>query len=197
MNPTSHSRSRQQGISLIMSLIMLVLLTMVALSTFNLGKGGLQLVDNAQQRSQAQNAAQVTIDTVISSSAFVNNPTTVLDNGNCPTALNAPANSTCTDLYGDGKTVINVALSPTPACVQAKTVPQSSLDVTKSEDLGCTLGVAQNFGIANTSSSGSLCSDSVWEINAAASEATSNAKALITQAVKMRVSTDAVATSCP
>lgn len=197
MNTLQPALARQKGVTLILSLIMLVLLTMVALSTFNLGKGGLQLVDNAQQRSQAQNIAQETIDTVISSSGFTSHPTSVLDNGNCPTALNAPANSTCTDLYGDGKTIIKVALSPTPGCVQASSVAQSSLNLGNAEDLGCTVGVAQNFGIAGTSSSESLCSDSLWEITAEASEATSNAKAVITQGVKLRVSTDAVATSCP
>jgi len=190
-------RVRQRGITLILSLVMLVLLLTSALTVFNLGKGNMQMVGNAQQRSQVQNAAQMVIDTVISSTGFIANPAAVLDEGNCPAALNAPANSTCVDLYGDGKTVINVALSPTPQCVQAKSVAQASLDVTRTEDLGCLVGIAQNFGIAGVSASDSLCADSLWEINASASEATSNAKAVLTQGVRLRVSTDSVATSCP
>lgn len=187
----------QRGITLIVSLIMLVLLTILALTSMKLGLSTLRLTDNAQQRSQAQNAAQITLDKLVSSAAFVSDPTTLLDNSNCPSALNAPANSTCTDLYGDGKTVINVALSPAPTCVQATTVSQASLDLTNAEDLGCTVGIAQNFGAANAGSSNSLCSDSLWEVNAVATESTSGARQVITQGIKLRVSTDAVARACP
>lgn len=187
----------QRGITLILSLIMLVLLTIMALTSFNLGKGGLQIVGNAQQRSQAQNAAQSVIDEVMSSSGFVDSPSTVLDNSSCPAALGAPANSKCKDLYGDGKTIIQVALSPQPACVQAKPVASAGLDMTKPEDAGCSLGVVQAFGVANAGSSGSLCSDSLWEINAVATEQVSRAQASVTQGVAMRVSSDAVASSCP
>lgn len=197
MKQLKPQRARQRGITLILSLIMLVLLTMIALTSFNIGKGSLQIVDNAQQRSQAQNAAQAVIDTVVSSPLFADSPSTVLDNGNCPAAMGAPANSRCTDLYGDGKTVILVALSPQPACVQAKAVSKASLDLTKSEDLGCTVGESQNFGIEGSTSGGSLCADSLWEINALATERVSQARASVTQGVSMRVSSDAVASSCP
>lgn len=197
MSQKRNPHSRQQGITLIVSLIMLVLLTMLALTTFKLGKSGLQLTDNAQQRSQAKNAAQATLDRLVSSSSFANHPTTALDNGNCPPAMNAPVNSTCTDLYGDGKTIINVVLTPTPTCVQSKTLAQSSLDLNNPEDLGCSVGANQNFGTANAGSPNSLCADSLWEISAVATESTSGATQVITEGVALRVSTDAVATACP
>ena len=87
------NRRSQKGITLIVSLIMLVLLTIIGLTTMNIGKSDLQLVDNAQQRGIAMDSAQAIIDQVISSPTFQNAPTAVLDNSNCPASAAAPANS--------------------------------------------------------------------------------------------------------
>lgn len=201
-------RHSQRGITLILSLIMLVLLTIMALSAFHIGKGSLQVVDNAQQQKQVENAAQAMVDQVLSSPSFVGSPTTVLDNSNCPSGMTVGSNSRCMDLYGDGKTVVVVNLSPTingvvsaPTCKQVKVVLNSELNVEatdSSEEVGCTRGQDQNrFGVEGAATDESLCSDSLWEINAEATERVSNAKAVITQGVKMRVSNDAVKTACP
>lgn len=190
-------RKRQQGVTLILSLIMLVLLTIMALSSLNIGRSSLQIVDNAQQQAQAANAAQSMIDQVLSTPTFAESPGSVLDNSNCPASVGAPPNSRCVDMYGDNKTVVVVAMSPQPACVQTRAIPNSNLDLTVAEDLGCALGVQQNFGIAGLSSGDSLCSNTMWEVNATATEPVSRAKAVVTQGVSMRVSTDAAATSCP
>jgi Tfp pilus assembly protein PilX len=187
----------QQGVTLAVSLIMLVLLTLMALSTFNIGKSSLQIVDNSQQRAQAQNAAQSTIDSVVSSPSFVEAPGAVLDNSSCPPGLAAPANSRCLDLYGDGTSVVLVTLQPQPTCTQVKLIPAAALNLARAEDLGCALGEQQNFGVEGVVSGGSLCSDSLWEINAAASEPVSRAAAVVTQGVSMRVSNDSVSTACP
>ena len=188
---------RQSGVTLILSLIMLVLLTIMALSTFNIGKSNLQIVDNAQQASQAQNAAQAILDQVVSSPNFVDTPTAVLDNSNCPVELAAPANSRCVDVNGDGKTVVVVALTPQPTCTKVQVIPAKDLNVAVEEDRGCTLGEQQNFGIEGVTTGASLCSDSLWEINAQAREPVSAASATVTRGVSMRVSNDAVATACP
>lgn len=185
------SHHKQRGITLILSLVMLVLLTMIALTTLNIGKGDLQLVDNAQQRAIALNAAQAVVDQIISSPSFVDSPTTVLDNSNCPAALSAPANSRCTDVYGDGRTVVLVTLSPAPACIQVTPVAADAPG-------GCSFGVVQgSFGVEGGSSSAGGCYESLWEITAVATEAKSGARAVVTQGVKMQVSADAIAASCP
>jgi Tfp pilus assembly protein PilX len=190
-------RRRQQGVTLILSLIMLVLLTIMALSAFNIGKGSLQVVDNAQQQSQALSAAQAMIDQVVSTPSFVDDPDSALDNSNCPVEMAAPANSRCLDLYGDGKTVILVRLTPQPTCTQVKPVLNSDLDLVNPEDLGCSKQEGQNHGIEGLATDESLCSDSMWEINALATEQVSRAQARVTQGVSMRVSNDAVETACP
>lgn len=192
-------RHAQQGVTLIISLIMLVLLTIMALTSFNIGKSSLQVVGNAQEQAQVQNAAQTMLNQVVSAPTFVESPGAVLDNSNCPSGITAPANSRCVDLNGDGKTVIVVAMSPQPACVQAAPIPASSLNLStvSSEDWGCTLRDRQDFGMEGVESGDSLCANSLWEINAEATDPVSSAKAVVTQGVSMRVSKDAVATACP
>lgn len=191
------TRNNQRGITLVMSLVMLVLLTIMALSSFNIGKSSLQVVENSQQQAQAHNAAQAMLDQVVSTPTFAESPGNVLDNSNCPTGVVAPANSRCVDLYGDGKTVIVVAMAPQPFCTQVKAIPAATLDVSNSEDAACTVEEKQNFGIDGVVSGASLCSDSMWEINAQATEPVSRARAVVTQGIAMRVSNDAVSTACP
>ena len=53
---------RQAGATLIISLIVLVLMTLLAVSTFNLGKGNLQIVGNMQRQNEALAAAQEVIE---------------------------------------------------------------------------------------------------------------------------------------
>lgn len=190
-------RRQQKGITLIVSLVMLVLLTIMALSSLNIGTSTLQLADNAQHSAQVANVAQGVIEQIISTPAFVDAPTAVLNNTVCPTSLAAPANSTCVDLYGDGKTVVLVRLNPAPTCVQTRVVPTSELDLSTSEGLGCSLGELQNFGVVGATSAGSLCTDTTWAIEADALESVSRARAQLTQGVAMRVSTDAASTACP
>lgn len=192
-------KQRQRGVTLIVSLIMLVLLTIMALTTFNIGKSSLQIVGNAQDQAQVLNAAQTMLNQVVSAPTFVDSPTNVLDNSNCPVGVTAPANSRCVDLYGDQKTVVVVAMSPPPQCKRASTVPATGLNLatSTSEDWGCTLGTPQNFGIAGAMTGDSLCADSLWELNAAATDPVTQAQAVVTQGVSMRVSKDSVATACP
>ncbi len=189
----------QRGVTLVITLIMLVLLTIMALTSFNIGKTSLQVVGNAQEQAQVLNAAQTMLNQVVSAPTFVESPGSVLDNSNCPTGITAPANSRCVDLNGDGKTVVVVAMSPPPTCVQSSPIPASSLNLTTvtSEDWGCTLRDRQDFGMEGVDSGDSLCSNSLWELNAEATDPVSSAKAVVTQGVSMRVSRDAVATACP
>ena len=192
-------RQGQRGITLIISLIMLVLLTIMALTSFNIGKSSLQVIENAQQQEQVLNAAQTMLNQVVSSPAFTEAPANVLDNSNCPVGVAAPANSRCVDLHGDGKTVIVVALTPQPVCLQATPVPATALNLTNqnNEDWGCTVAIRTEHGIEGLETGDSLCADSLWELNAQAREPVSTAKAVVTQGVAMRVSQDSVDTACP
>lgn len=71
---------RQQGMTLVMALIMLVLLTVLALTSFSLGNSNLQVVSNMQQREQAIAAANQVIEETISSPRFFSTPEAALTN---------------------------------------------------------------------------------------------------------------------
>jgi Tfp pilus assembly protein PilX len=183
--------SAQRGATLLVGLVMLVVLTMFALTTFNLGKASLQIVGNMQQRNQAVSSAQGTIEEAISTTRFFQSPSLVF----LPTC--AGANAKCYDINGDGTADVTVRLTPNPFCIVAKTIPNASLDLSNAEDLGCSIGVSQSFGIVGSATGNSLCANSIWEINAVATDAVTSAKATVTQAVAVRVSTDNVAAICP
>ena len=51
-------------------------------------------------------------------------------------------------------------------------------------------------GVAGASSSDSLCSNTLWQITAESSSASSGAKMTVTQGVGIRVSVDDMASSC-
>ena len=69
---------RQQGVTLIMALVMLVVLTLLALTSFNLTRSNLQIVSNMQQRDEAEAAAREVIEETISSTRFFETPNDIL-----------------------------------------------------------------------------------------------------------------------
>jgi type II secretory pathway pseudopilin PulG len=187
----NHNPRQQRGMTLMVALIMLVLLTLFAVTGFNLGKSSLQIVGNMQQRSQAAAAAQSAMEEVISGLRFFQTPGIVFF---LPCA---GPNTRCIDINGDGVPDVTVTFTPNPVCVTGKTIKNSSLDLTKPNDAGCALGVAQNFGVVGSVTGDSLCADSVWQINAVAVDNVTQAQTALTQGVSVRVSTDDISTSCP
>ncbi len=83
---------RQRGATLIVALIMLVLLTLFAVSGFNLASVNLKIVGNFEQQKTMEAVAQQAIEQVISNPANFNltpTPTTVVVGG-YPVAVSAP-----------------------------------------------------------------------------------------------------------
>lgn len=64
----------QRGATLIVAIIMLVLITLMTTSSFRLSTGNLQSVGNMQVREEAIAAANVAIETIISSDAIFFSP---------------------------------------------------------------------------------------------------------------------------
>jgi hypothetical protein len=65
-----------------------------------------------------------------------------------------------------------------------------------SPDNECTVGQAQQFGVAGAVTGDSLCANSVWEITSETIAAVSGAKAATVQGIGIRIATDAAATAC-
>jgi Tfp pilus assembly protein PilX len=189
------SRHQQRGLTLIVSLIVLVLMTLLAVTSFNMEKNDLNVVGNMQQRSQARDAARVVLEETYSSTTFLNSPASAII-GTCSGA--SATNADCFDTNGDGTDDVKVAISPAPSCVMAQTILNSSLNLSDPNDLGCAVGVNNQTGIVGGSVSGSsLCANTVWELNAVATDLVSGAQSTVSAGAAARTSTDNVAAACP
>lgn len=183
---------RQRGVTLITALVLLVLLTLVALTTFDVGKSNLQIVSNMQQRDEAASAAREVIEEVISNTRFTVTPDHVIAK---PCGGND--NQRCVDTNGDGKDDVRVKIAPSPKCVKAPVIKNTSLDLAKVEDQVCSMGSSQSFGVAGAVDGNSACADSVWEISAEATDVETEAQVTVTQGVAVRVARDDVTNNCP
>lgn len=183
----------QRGAALLVSLIMLLLITMITVTSFNMGKGSLEVVGNMQQRSEGIEIAQGVLENVVSTTAFFETP-----NNAVVSPCGGTANTVCVDFNGDGASDKTVTLTPAPACIKSQAVLNSELNLADPEDLGCSVGSTGSFGIAGVAAGNSLCANSVWEINAVVTATTATtALASVTRGDAVRVSTDDVADACP
>ena len=177
------AQSSQRGATLVVALIVLVVLTMFALSAYTTSSMNLKTTSNTQMRAEAQYAAQEAIDHAVSTSRFVTTPGDVLVNP-C-----GAANTLCPDYSGDGVSDYTVRLTPEPACRKAEAVSSDTLDPRKSADLACITGQSQQWGVsgADTAAGESLCSNTVWELTAEAKSTITGAKVVISQGVGIQV----------
>ena len=193
---TMSTRKRQEGIVLVIGMLMLVLMTLLALTSFNLGRGEYQIISNMQFQSQADSAAQMALEQVVSNLNFASNPANVFASP-CTSS-----NTICFDTNGDGHNDIQVTIQsrsdPTkPVCISANIIKNAALDLSKPDDLGCSSGASQSFGVAGASTGDSLCADSIWDVQAVAVDNVSQARATVTEGMAVRVSTDNIINSCP
>jgi len=177
---------RQRGAALIVSLIMLILISLLAVASFRLGKSDLQIVGNMQQRKQALSAAQQTIEQVISSTQFTATPANAVFNP-CVTP-----NKACVDVNGDGVADVNVGM--VVLCLAIQPILNSALDFSNPNDTGCLIGNGQSTGVTGAASGNSLCSNSVWDVQATAIDNVSSAQYVVDQGVAVRVP---AVTLCP
>ena len=187
------TRHHQRGVVMVMGLILLMVMTVLALTTLNVGKSSLQIVGNMQWRKQVISAAQEAIDDAISTTRLFLSPGSIY-----LSPCSAP-NTKCVDITGDGKADITVALTPTPTCVKAQVFKSASINLNLNDpnDQACTLAASQTFGIVGSASANSMCSDTVWQVRAQATDDATQTMIAVTEGVGVRVSTDVVATYCP
>ncbi|HUR41563.1 MAG TPA: pilus assembly PilX N-terminal domain-containing protein [Verrucomicrobiae bacterium] len=184
--------NHQAGMALVVGLIMLALMTIMAVASFNIGKVSMEIIGNMQQRSEVLTAANSTIQEAISTRRIVDAPGAVF------LTPCAGANTRCFDTNGDGTNDITVALTPNPACIQSQNIPNSTLNFTTIGDSECTVQVDQTqFGIAGGASGGSLCANSLWEVRARASDAVTNANMTVVEGIAVLVGINNVASFCP
>jgi len=181
---------RQEGATLVIALIMLVVITLLAVSTLSTTNMNIKVVGNMQSRGEALHATQQAIETVISTPQFIANPANALLTP-CGTA-----NTLCTDLNGDGTPDYTTRLNPAPSCVSVKAIKASELNLSSAEDLGCSAGQAQQFGVTGTTSGDSLCASTAWDITAETSATVSRTRVTVTQGVAVRINADDMGITC-
>ena len=184
-------RNYQSGAALLIGMVMLVIMTLLALSALQFGRGGLTIVGNMQNQNEAVTAADAAIEEAVSTTRIFSAPNAIFLNP-CK-----GQNTKCVDVTGDGKVDVVVSLAPTPSCIAAQTIKNASLDLSNQNDAGCAVGVSQNLGVLGASSGNSLCANSLWDVNAVAVDQNTLAQATVTEGLKIRVSTDNVSASCP
>lgn len=179
----------QRGATLLVSLIFLVLMTLFALTAFNMGKTSLQAVGNMQQRNQTLVVAQEAINDAISSTKFIDTPAAVLSNN---------SNELKVDINGDGTNDVEVKVKQ-PTCIKSQILKTAVLlkdAAPKDEDLLCTQGQAQNFGVQGVASGDSLCAEGLWELEATAKDLVSDVTVTVTQGVGVRVAATDLDATC-
>lgn len=177
---TQFSAGKQQGAVLLVALIMLLLVTLMVVSGFNITQTNLKVVQNMESRNQAKFAANAAIEEAISSAQFLSSP------GNIFTTSCEQSNRKCYDFNSDG--VVDVAVQvETPTCVIVLPIKNSELNVSDPMDASCFIQGSQN----------SMCVNSVWEMRATARDVLTGAEVVVRQGIAVRATSNNIATACP
>jgi Tfp pilus assembly protein PilX len=173
------TRSSQRGVTLFVALVLLVMVTLLAVSSFRVSNTNLKVIASMQGKGESLAAAQSAIERVISNAAFAMDPQLVAQN---PIPI---------DLTGTGKNEYSVTLNPIPRCLKARPTNPADLDITKIEDRPC-FGTAL-VGQAQLATS---CAETIWEITAVTQDTITGAQTMVRQGVSMRTSTTEAQSSC-
>lgn len=172
--------ARQRGMmTLLVGIIILVLMMLMAVSSYNMTRTNAAISGNSQNKLQATNAALQVTEQVISSTTFTDTP-----------ANSIPNNTASVDINGDGTADVTVTLNPVPCIKKIQVIKNSELNVALADDQACIQGTTQNLGISGSASGDSLCANSLWEINARAGDAVTQASSTVTTGVTVRVTSD-------
>jgi len=194
-------RRSQRGVTLVVGMIMLVLITLLVLASFHLGRNNLEIVGNAQQRNEALAAAQQTIEAAVDSPLLTSSPGSIF-----PTPCAGwTGNTLCYDVNADGTNDVVVQILPAPTCVKSQIIPLTSLSLTDPNDQPCRQQVQQCFGQEGCSNINSNCANSLWDIRAVAqnlapngtSAANQGPTAVVNQGIAKRVMATEIAATCP
>ena len=161
--------NRQRGIVLILSLIMLVVLTLLAVSAIRLSTVNLRTVANAQSRSEAMSTAQRTIDLLLSSN-FTDNI--------------AGTASTVTVAEGGKNYTVVIAR---PCLVRSAPVLNIALPSPEAAPPGKTCGPYPECTCRQGGSAYSQCSDTIWQLQATSTSGWFGASVSITQGTGIRM----------
>jgi Tfp pilus assembly protein PilX len=174
----------QRGATLIVALVMLVVLTLGAVMSYNLNKSSLLIIGNQQASQATTSAARQVIERVISRDVFSSTPQASLGTSNSADVDLKSGSLTVADPSSPISTnAVRTELTPQP-CIR-KALEVAIVDISDPATQACISGVGQNFGVVGANT-GSNCVDVVWEITAVASDPVTNANVTVVQGVTLR-----------
>ncbi len=175
-HPGRRTRQNQRGATLLVGMVMLVLLTLLALSAINSSTVNLKVVGNMQYQQEAMGAAQAALNTVMSKGSYFSSP------GTAPTSQNVDVTGDCTADY-------TVAL--TQPCILATTsIPISQLSVANANDILClSSSTLKNAGLMgqNTGAALSDCARVTWRVTASVNDPNTHANVQLVEAANQRM----------
>ncbi len=178
----------QRGATLLISLVMLVMLTLFAISAIKLSSTNLQIVGNMQSRMEAEAAGKQAIEQVMSSAAnFLSPPALGID-------VDIDINNDATVDYTPH--VDKPSCFSTKALTNADLIPPPPAMITLADQkcISSTQDPATGVFIANASTAQSWCYDQKWELKATVTDSRTGAEVKQHQGAALRVP---AGTTCP
>ena len=164
---------RQEGVVLIVGLIILVLITLMATTAFNLNSTNLKSIGNMQSRNESIAAANKAIEQVIDTNFATSF-------GSVP-----PAQTITYDINNDGVTDYTVAVL-SPVCIQSAEVAGTG------SEGACTSATLDGFSVC-----GSANYSTLWDIDAAVTDAVSGTALRVRQGLRVELTSDQKSSLCP
>ena len=168
---------RQQGMTLLVAMVILVMITLLAVSAYRVSNTNLKVVGSMQGRQEGQSAAQAVIEQILSDLQFTRTPAAIA------------SKHWGVDINGDSTEDFDVKATPQPRCLRSKPVVIGATP--QPADYPC-IGSAV-LGKAHLSS---YCADTIWEITATTTDKLTAATTTVRQGVAVRVGVDDASTSC-
>lgn len=178
------ARSRQEGMTLVVGLIMLAVLTLMVVSAIRFGNINLRIAGNAQIEAEASAATQVALEAMLKDAAGSEN-------------LSNLTTKTVTVSTGGASYPVTVQK---PVCILTKSIKNSQLDPTKSTDRACYSSTGGGGADQMVTSSGGLtalpsaCKDQQWDISATVTDSATGASVTMLQGFAVRVGAEV---QCP
>jgi hypothetical protein len=173
-------RSAQQGATLVVAMIFLILMSLFAISAFKGSTVNLRIIGNMQSRQEAIAVARQAVEKTLSSFLFTTDPAGVA------------ATPVLVDIDGNGSTDYTATLNPQPNCYLTKPIKSTELNPVLPADLACMKSsVVQQGGLdivdAAADAGNSLCANSEWNVGASVVDQRSGTKVAVHQGVAVRV----------
>lgn len=175
--------SRQQGMTLIVALVMLVVLTLLVVSAVRFGNINLRISGNMQAETEAQAAAQVALEQMVDTINAAPNISAIPEKENVPVST--------------GGITYAVSVSR-PACIFTNNIPTPKLDPDKPADQPCfesgDRGDVMVTHEDTLTAHSTACKEQQWDVEAAVDDSSSGAKTSMLQGLSVRVGAEVV---CP